>query len=244
MDSTYSSSADELLRNAELRTELEPYADDSLTCVNSSNWTLRQENQYLSSMLRWEKAPILPIYQWFAPDELVLPAPQTVCDDLLPPLLNDLARKLYEKHIVLDYTDHLSDRELYEVILYKILPQNEKKIELPGVYRHWDCSRVGDGGDELDSARDWLTYYASDVQRECWKPFTATASPKNRFPVITATSRKTNRSTIKSAGRLRAAFFVASRARARLPPEPPLLIRARSDILEAVLGNLFPHFLF
>ena len=226
MDSTYSSSADELLRNAELRTELEPYADESLTCVNSSNWTLRQENQYLSSMLRWEKAPILPIYQWFAPDELVLPAPQTVCDDLLPPLLNDLARKLYEKHIVLDYTDHLSDRELYEVILYKILPQNEKKIELPGVYRHWDCSRVGDGGDELESARDWLTY------------------PKNRFPVITATSRKTNRSTIKSAGRLRAAFFVASRARTRLPPEPPLLIRARSDILEAVLGNLFPNFLF
>ena len=182
MDSTYSSSADELLRNAELRTELEPYADESLTCVNSSNWTLRQENQYLSSMLRWEKAPILPIYQWFAPDELVLPAPQIVCDDLLPPLLNDLARKLYEKHIVLDYTDHLSDRELYEVILYKILPQNEKKIELPGVYRHWDCSRVGDGGDELESARDWLTYYASDVQRECWKTVYGDRVPEKQIP--------------------------------------------------------------
>ena len=58
MDSTYSSSADELLRNAELRTELEPYADESLTRVNSRSWTLQQENQYLASMLEWEKARI------------------------------------------------------------------------------------------------------------------------------------------------------------------------------------------
>ena len=126
MDSTYSSSADELLRNAELRTELEPYADESLTRVNSRSWTLQQENQYLASMLEWEKAPVLPIYQWFDREELALPAPQAVCDELLPGLLDDLARKLYEKHIVLDYTDHLSDRELYRIILYKILPQNEK----------------------------------------------------------------------------------------------------------------------
>ena len=182
MDSTYSSSADELLRNAELRTELEPYADESLTRVNSRSWTLQQENQYLASMLEWEKAPVLPIYQWFDREELALPAPQAVCDELLPGLLDALARKLYEKHIVLDYTDHLSDRELYRIILYKILPQNEKKIELPGAYRHWDCSRADECGDELEDARIWLTYYASDRQRECWKAVYGDRVPEKRIP--------------------------------------------------------------
>ncbi len=182
MDSTFSSSADELLRNAELRTELEPFSDESLTRVNTCGWSLQQENRYLSSMLQWEKAPVLPIYKWFEPEELSLPSPQNVPEELLPELLNDLARKLYEKHIVLDFTDHLSDRELYRVIVYKILPQNEKKLDLADVYRHWDCSRIGGGEDELEDAKTWLTYYASDHQRQCWEAVYGDRVPEKRIP--------------------------------------------------------------
>lgn len=63
-----------LLRNAQLRDELEPLFDESIGRVNSTVMSTRNENEFLASMLEWERAPILPISQWFNP-ELVLPHP-------------------------------------------------------------------------------------------------------------------------------------------------------------------------
>ncbi len=63
--------------------------------------------------------------------------------------------------IVLEFTDHLSDRELYCVIARDILPSYEKKIEEPRNYLHWHCL------DESESEL-WLTYYATDEERRAW----------------------------------------------------------------------------
>ena len=62
------------LRNAQLRDELEPLFDESIGRVNSTVMSTRSENEFLESMLEWERAPILPISQWFEP-ELMLPHP-------------------------------------------------------------------------------------------------------------------------------------------------------------------------
>ena len=51
-----------------------------------------------------------------------------------------MIRKLYQKRIVLDFTDHLNDRELYCLIFRDILPAREKKIDWPNNYLHWDCT--------------------------------------------------------------------------------------------------------
>ena len=48
---------EELLRNAELRDELEPYYAESITRVNVHHLPLSVENDYLASMLAWEIAP-------------------------------------------------------------------------------------------------------------------------------------------------------------------------------------------
>ena len=56
-----------LLRNAQLRDELEPLYDESIDRVNPTVMTTRTENEFLESMLEWERAPILPISQWFEP---------------------------------------------------------------------------------------------------------------------------------------------------------------------------------
>ena len=66
-----------LLRNAELRDELEPYFDESIRRVNVEELPTPVENEFLASMLAWERAPILPIGQWFEP-ELKLPHPDTL----------------------------------------------------------------------------------------------------------------------------------------------------------------------
>ena len=49
-------------------------------------------------------------------------------------------RKLFQKRIVLDFTDHLNDRELYCLIFRDILPAREKKLDGPSNYLHWDCT--------------------------------------------------------------------------------------------------------
>jgi hypothetical protein len=150
-----------LLRNAELRDELEPYFDESIRSVNVEELPTPIENEFLASMLAWERAPVLPISQWFQP-ELVLPHPDALSNDQLQALLWDTIRKLFDERIVLDFTDHLSDRELYCLIYRDILPCREKKIDSLSNYLHWDCADMG--GDPTV----WLRYYASEEERLAW----------------------------------------------------------------------------
>ncbi|HEX3726251.1 MAG TPA: hypothetical protein VHV08_08410 [Pirellulales bacterium] len=150
-----------LLRNAELRDELEPYCDESIRSVNVDELPTPVENEFLASMLAWERAPILPISKWFEP-ELRLPHPDRLKQDELQQLLWQSIRQLFARRIVLDFTDHLSDRELYCLIYRDILPSSEKKIDSSEHYLHWDCADVG--GD----ATTWLRYYATEAERASW----------------------------------------------------------------------------
>ena len=152
---------EELLRNAELRTELEPYYDESISRINVAHLPLTVENEFLASMLAWERAPILPIYRWFDP-ELRLPRPNVLGDEDLHEILWNVIYQLQEKRIVLDFTDHLCDRELYTLIYRDILPAREKKIDSGNNYLHWDCAGAS-GDPEI-----WLRYYATEEDRQAW----------------------------------------------------------------------------
>ncbi len=147
-----------LLRNARLRDELEPFMDESVTRLNERLPTA-VENAYLASMLAWEKAPVLPISQWFEP-ELRLPPPDSLDDAQLHDLLWETIQKLFDKRIALHHTDHLSDRQLYCIICRDILPSQEKKLEGEDFFLHWECA---------DPERDretWLKYYATQEERQ------------------------------------------------------------------------------
>jgi hypothetical protein len=77
---------------------------------------------------------------------------------------------------VLEFTDHLSDRELYCRIARDLLPSPEKKLDLPCNYLHWHF---------LDSETQpevWLTYYASDEERAMWAAETGQPLPPRRKP--------------------------------------------------------------
>ena len=163
-DRALTDDVDELLRNAELRSELEPYLDESVSRIIMHRIPLRLENEYLAAMLAWEKAPVLPIYRWFEP-ELRPPQAETLDDASLTAILDELILKLYENRIVLDFTDHLSDRELYRIICHDILPSHEKRLDDRASSLHWNCSSNGDP-DDLET---WLCYYASDEERESWE---------------------------------------------------------------------------
>ncbi len=165
---------DQLLLNARLRDELEPFVDESFSVLSLRSMPLKAENEFLASMLAWERAPVLPISQWFEP-ELVLPKPESLDDEELSKYLWTAIHKLYSRRILLEFTDHLSDRQLYCTIYRDILPSFEKKIDLPRNYLHWHCV------DEND-ADCWLRFYANEDEREQWLAENDGELPPQEFP--------------------------------------------------------------
>ncbi|WP_231936541.1 hypothetical protein [Bythopirellula polymerisocia] len=150
-----------LLRNAQLRDALEPLYDESIGCVNANVMSTSSENEFLQSMLEWERAPIMPICEWFDPP-LELPSPDKLDDEHLHNILQSTIQELFTKNIVLDFTEHLSDRQLYYLIYRDILPSFEKRIDRRTNYLHWDCANVG------DDPEIWLRYYATEEERQAW----------------------------------------------------------------------------
>lgn len=145
-----------LLTNAQLRDELEPYRDESID-ESPSRMSLEAENEYLASMLAWERAPALPIHSWFDPP-LNLPALDSLNDEQVRLKLRDSIYRMFDHGIVLRYTEHLSDRELYKILVRDILPSCEKKVDLPGKKLEFHCLDDGD-------TETWLRFYANPVER-------------------------------------------------------------------------------
>jgi hypothetical protein len=156
-----SDDVEQLLLNAHLRNELEPFVDESFDLLEWQRMTTAGENEYLASMLAWERAPVLPVSQWFQP-ELVLEQPERLDEDQLSIRLSEVILQLYEARIVLECTEHLSDRELYTLIYRDILPSFEKKVDIPKNYLHWHCI------DESEDPGTWLRFYATEEEREDW----------------------------------------------------------------------------
>ena len=166
---------DQLLLNARLRDELEPFLDESVELVNIKEMPTSTENEFLASMLAWERAPVLPIGQWFEP-RLELPSPDALDAERLHQILWETIERLFANRIVLDFTDHLSDHELYCLIARNILPSPEKKLDCSPTYLHWHCL------DPSDDPDIWLRYYASREEREAWADESGLPLPPATFP--------------------------------------------------------------
>ena len=155
------SDIDLLIQNAQLRDEMEPFLDESVYLVDLDKMSVRHENEFLTSLLAWEKAPVLPISDWFEP-ALVLPNHGALTDTEVKHQLHQVIGRLYEKNILLVHTDHLSDRQLYCLIARDILPAQEKKVVLKGKFLKWQCLDI------VEDEESWLRYYASAEERQNW----------------------------------------------------------------------------
>ena len=77
-------------------------------------------------------------------------------------MLRATIEKLFEMRVVFDFTDHLSDYQLYGLIFRDILPSHEKKLDRRTSYLHWDCANIDENPDI------WLRYYATAAERKMW----------------------------------------------------------------------------
>jgi hypothetical protein len=172
------SEIDLLMDNARLRDEIEPFLDESVTLVDMDRMSIVHENEFLSSLLAWEKAPVLPISQWFEP-ELFMPAHETLSNAELNQQLHQTIGRLYEKNILLIHTEHLSDRQLYCLIVRDILPAQEKKIVLPHKFLKWQCLDI------VEDEESWLRFYATAEERVDWADETGLRlPPKESLPFL------------------------------------------------------------
>ena len=170
------SDIDLLMQNARLRDEMEPFLDESVFLVDLDKMSVRHENEFLTSLLAWEKAPVLAIAQWFEP-QLAMPAHRTLSDAELKQQLHQIIGRLYEKNILLVHTDHLSDRQLYNLIARDILPAQEKKVVLNSKFLKWQCLDI------VEDEESWLRFYATVEERQTWADETCLKlPPRERIP--------------------------------------------------------------
>lgn len=162
------------IRNMELRTALEPYYDEAISRLKFSR--LKREDDYLESMLEWEIVKPTPIAQWFEPE---LCPPRTVdkiSDQDIHDYLIYLLGKLKEKRIILRFSDHMSDRELYILVLRDVLPAKEKYLQTYIGDREWDCIDIA------ENEMTYLKYYASREERQIWEDYYGETLPPSEKP--------------------------------------------------------------
>ena len=109
--------------------------------------------------------------------KVTAPEEDTLNEMELKQHLHQVIGRLFEKNIMLMFTGHLSDRELYCLIARDILPAQEKKVMLPEKYLRWQCLDI-----EMDE-ESWLRYYATEEDRERWHFDTGLKlPPRQRLP--------------------------------------------------------------
>ncbi len=165
--------AEELMRHGSLMTSMEPYIDESITKIDINSWAIQEVNQYLEDIYDWETAPVLPISQWFDPP-LQLPHPRNLSDKEIHTLLYQTLWQLFDKKIVFDCTEYLSERDFYSIIFFDILPSLEKNLKNKDCYIHWNLAK----GDDEESVLAWLTYFADNRDRNNWQ----IKNPEKKLP--------------------------------------------------------------
>ncbi|MDO5309729.1 MAG: hypothetical protein Q4G03_09630 [Planctomycetia bacterium] len=160
--------ASALFDNIALRLKLKDYSDGTVSWLGRARLSLAEENDVLRAYYHWEESAISTVQSWFQPPLSVIESAK-VSKKELADALRDLALKLNEKGHVLLFTDHISDRPLYRLIVSYILPSELKNLENSHAPIYWNFSYFSPRGRRMKTNDYvWLAYYASDQQRAKW----------------------------------------------------------------------------
>lgn len=110
---------------------------------------------------------------------MVIPDDDAELDDAaLGALLRQMIDGLFELGVVIEQTDHLSDRECYRWLVRDEL-LHEMLFSVAG--GHWNVSPVGGGSEE--DIEIYLRYYADEEERQEWaRDFGVSLPPHQELP--------------------------------------------------------------
>ncbi len=134
------------------------YLDDSLSP--------EMQEKILEQILFMEECEERPMFEYLEKGGISLPHPQNLDDTQLHSKLWEVIKAMALAGHFLSSTDHLSDRDLYELLWSDILRQPTSISPDPSAtFCHIDI--LGGCSDEDMKIR--LKYYADDDERECWE---------------------------------------------------------------------------
>ena len=106
-----------------------------------------------------------------------MPDDATLNDEEVHRRLEEVLVAMETIGLVIDFTDHLSDRELYRY-LGEALQEEMFLTDDPN--SAWHLSPIGSGSEEDNEI--YLRYYADDEERRCWAEDGVTVPPKEPLP--------------------------------------------------------------
>jgi len=157
---------DQEIRINELKEQLRESVDGEMVEFTDEQCPPEIQEQFWQSVVAWENAPETSNFQQLEGAGVALPPPDEVTDEHLSVTLWKVIEALTQRHVFLEHTDHLSDRELYTYLWEKSLRKVIK--DLPpetGWNQHIDL--LGECSE--DDIRLRLMYYASAEDRQEWQ---------------------------------------------------------------------------
>jgi hypothetical protein len=112
--------------------------------------------------------PLRPLRDLLAEDGIYPPPPDLLLDEDIPTNLKRLAGAMAQRGLLLCQTDHLSDRELYTLLVERVLrEETEAYPPESGWFTHVEISQFGTPDGE-NGSQVYLRYYADEDEREQW----------------------------------------------------------------------------
>src|SRR5882724_8344774 len=134
--------------------------------------------QFLKRVIAFETGLTTTDFDRLTADRVPLPPPDQVTDRDIGVILWRVIFGLANLRVFLSRTNHLSDRELYSALWHTVL-REEVTVIPEDVAGAWHI----DMPDDPDST-NYLTYYASEQERECWhKDVPDVALPARKPPL-------------------------------------------------------------
>ena len=122
--------------------------------------------QFWKQVVAWEEAPWITHVQQLEAKGVALPAPETLSDEQVSMKLWEVIDHLARLRVFLEYTDHLTDRELYAELWNDALREEIKDIPVDEDSA-WHIQFTSSGSDEDNEA--YLKYYADEQEREQYR---------------------------------------------------------------------------
>lgn len=155
-----------------LQRQAEKASGGKMTTWESDDLPPEVREQFWQRVMAFEHGPFTTHYQQLLAAGIALPEPATLSDEQLSAKLWEAIEALARLRVFLLSTNHLSDRQLYDLLLRETL-HDEIPIEADDPATAdvdggcWHLDLVATGSDE--DIRAWLTYYADEQTRERWR---------------------------------------------------------------------------
>ncbi len=153
-------------RIAALRRKIVEAAGERALWGVSSDCPADVEEQFLQQVLAIEQVGATPLFDQLVQAGVALPPSSELSDPQLDSTLRRVFEVLAGFGVYVTSTDHLSDRDLYDLLWHDTLRQPETTVpENPNITCMIDLTSTG----SEEHIQLWLTYYATEEDREAWQ---------------------------------------------------------------------------